>query len=500
MKWIHVRLDGPGGAAMDEAQLKTLYASGMDFEPDERRMRIMPDGTVELAVTRAPYMLHAKLRLPLYGHIWVMAHNMGRGYTGDFVDFVTEAIRTYVYEAEQGSEGVALSPVAQGHLDAARELAHLADRGSSTPENRLYALSHAIFAAEAALFETARRKAFASPRADLLFGCNFFRYTSPGARYAKYFKQAFDVATLPFYPGRTVPEKGKYTYEYIDGALDFLDQAKIKPKGHPLWFGHAGVNPKWLFGQSFEELKANAAEIARHHVGTYRGRIGLWDAMNEAHDWANCFELSQDELIGLTRTCCDVLHESDGGSAAVVNACLPFAEYVAGRYNCYGPLPERLRSPLAYFRALLDAKVEFDAVGLQLYFPARDMVAVDRMLEVFKALEKPVHITELGVCGGTRGAAARPAGSDWSQLNMSEGMWHGPWDEHTQADWMEQFYTVAAAREEIKMILWWDFIEPSFIGNGAFLYEDESPREIFFRFLALKKRLSAHLQGDNITA
>lgn len=488
MKRIHVRLDGPGGEALPEAQLKTLYASAMDFEPDERRMRVLPDGAVELMVTREPYMLHAKLILPLYGHIWVMAHNMGRGYAGDFVDFVSEAVRTYIYEAEQRSRGIALSPAAQGRLDAARELAHLADRGHGTPENRLYALSHAIYAAETALFESAQRKAFASPRADLLFGCNFFRYTTPGARYAKYFKQAFDAATLPFYAGRTVPERGKYTYEYVDRALGFLEEAGIRPKGHPIWFGHADVNPKWLFGQSFGELKECAAEIARHHVGAYKGRIELWDAMNEAHDWANCFELSQDEHIELTRVCCDTLREADGSAKAVVNACLPFAEYVAGRYTCYGALPERLRSPLSYFRALLDARVDFDAVGLQLYFPARDMVAVDRMLDVFRALGKPVHITELGVSGGTRKAAG-PAGSSWAQLGMSEGMWHGPWDERTQADWMEQFYTLAAARDEIKMVMWWDFIEPSFVGNGAFLYEDETPREMFFRLLALKARL-----------
>lgn len=488
MKWIHVRMDGAGGKALSEPQLKTLYASGMDFEPDERRMSILPDGTAELMVTQSPYMLHAKLNLPLYGDIWVMAHNMGKGYAGEFVDFVSEAVRTYIYEAKERSACISLSPTAQGHLDAAMEFEHLANRGHDTGENRLYALSHAIFAAEAALFESSQQKVFLSPRADLLFGCNFFRYTTPGARYAKYFKQAFDCATLPFYAGRTVPEKGKYTYEYIDRALGFLEQTGIKPKGHPIWFGHADVNPKWLFGQSFHELKENAREIARHHVSTYSGRIGLWDAMNEAHDWANCFELLQSELIELTRVCCDALHEADGDATAVVNVCIPFAEYVAGRYGCYGALPEKQRSPYAYFRALLDNNVVFDVVGIQLYFPARDMVAVDRMLDVFKGLGKPVHITELGVNGGTR-AKAGAKGRDWAQVALTEGSWHAPWNEHTQADWLEQFYTIAAAREEIRAITWWDFIEPSFSGNGAFLYEDENPREIFFRLLALKQRL-----------
>lgn len=491
MQWIHVRLDGPGGASMPKPQLESIYASNLEFEPDERRQRILPDGTVELAVTRVPYMVHAKLNLPLYGNIWVMADNEGQGYTGDFVDFVSEAVRTYLREASRFAEGLTLSPAAQAHLDAAIELTHLADRGQSTAENRLYALSQAIYAAEAALFERAQARAFANPRTDLLLGCNFARFTSPGARYAKFFAQAFDFATLPFYPYRTVPNgRGQYEYGYIDSALDFLDSKGIQAKGHPLWFGHENVNPKWLFGQSFEDLQKDAHEIASHHVSAYKGRIGVWDAINEAHDWANCFQLTQPQLIELSRTCCDALHQANGDATAIVNVCLPFAEYVAGRYVCYGSLPERVRSPLAYLRALLEAGVAFDVVGIQLYFPARDMVAVDRMLSVFGTLGKPIHITEMGVNGGTRNAGGQ-TGSNWPQLAMSEGTWHGGWNERTQADWMEQFYTLAASRNEIKALTWWDFIEPSFSGNGAFLYEDENPREIFFRLMALKKRIIA---------
>ena len=132
--------------------------------------------------------------------------------------------------------------------------------------------------------------------------------------------------------------------------------------------------------------------------------------------------------------------------------------------------------------------MDFDVVGIQLYFPARDMVMVSRMLDTFAALGKPIHITEMGVNGGTRGISSN-TGRNWPQLSHSEGTWHGGWNERTQADWMEQFYTLAAARPEIKALTWWDFIEPSFSGNGAFLYEDENPREIYFRLLALKEQI-----------
>lgn len=53
----------------------------------------------------------------------------------------------------------------------------------------------------------------------------------------------------------------------------------------------------------------------------------------------------------------------------------------------------------------------------------------------------------------------------------------------------ERRMTIAAARPEIKALTWWDFIEPSFSGNGALLDESENPREAYFRLLALKDKL-----------
>lgn len=486
-KTVRVRLDGFGGMPMDARVRKSVYATGMDFEPDERRMTIGTDGIVSLQVTQMPYMLHAKMTVPLYGTLWVMADNQGEGYTGDFVDFVTEATRTYLHHARRYSEGILLSATTQGHLLAAEELMHLANRGQDTPDNRLYALSHAMLAAEGALVESSRHKAYAARRSDMKLGCNFFRYTSESARYAKFFAQAFDFATIPFYPGSTVPQKDHYNYQYVDKALSFLMDKGIAPKGHPLWFGHREVNPDWLMGKSYPELRQEAEAIARHHVRTYRDTIFCWDAMNEAHDWANCFELTQEQLIDLTRVTTNALREENDKALSVVNVCLPFAEYVAGRYNCYGALPEHLRSPLSYFRTILEAGIDFDVVGIQLYFPNRDLVAVDLLLNAFAALGKPIHITEMGVNGGSRQKGN--GGSSWSQLDMSDGTWHGGWNEHTQADWLEQFYTIAAARPEIKALTWWDFIEPSFSGNGALLDESENPREAYFRLLALKDTL-----------
>ena len=98
--------------------------------------------------------------------------------------------------------------------------------------------------------------------------------------------------------------------------------------------------------------------------------------------------------MDLTRICCETVRETDLEATSIINVCLPFGEYVAGRFVCYGPVPEHPVSPLAFFERAIDRGIDFDAVGVQLYFPARDMVAVSRLLDEYARFGKPVHITE----------------------------------------------------------------------------------------------------------
>lgn len=487
-KTIHVKICGSDGNAMPKYLLETLYASDLHFEPDIRKNRIMPDGTVELSVTKRPYMLHARLNIPLYGNIWVMAHNRGEGYTGDNIDFVSEAIRTYLWEAERFGENVNLSANAEGHFNAACEYFEISYKGIDPYYCRLKALSHAILAAEAACFESAQARL--KLRTELLLGCNVFKYNGPGM-FADYFKDLFNYATIPFYYNRVIPVEGKYSYKRQDELVEWCQKAGIKTKGHPLWFGHGEVNPKWMYGKSYKELSSFARQYIQKTVKRYKGRIDIWDSINEPHDWANCFHFTQDELAELALLCCESVREANPEATSIINVCLPFAEYVAGRFVCWGPVFEKPMSPLAFFERAMEKEIDFDVIGIQMYFPARDMVAVYRLLDEYARFGKPIHITEMGVPSGpSRGERDNVDVADpKSQIGLTKGIWHAPWDEHIQADWMEQFYTIAASKQEITALTWWDFQDPGFMKTAPFLFEDHIPREIYFRLKALRKRM-----------
>lgn len=489
-KTVNIRMTGADGNPMPEYLLQTLYSSDLRFEPDIRRSRVLSDGSVELLVGKSPYMLHARVDLPLYGNIWVMAHNRGEGYTGNRLDFVPEAVDTYLGEAEGYSAGLRLSPYARGHLEAAKEYRSLSEKGVDPDYCRLKALTHAVLAAEAACFEAAQAKIARAPRSELLLGCNLFKYPGP-SRFADYFSDVFNFATLPFYSRELVPEEGRYEYGRRDELLEWCEANGIIPKGHPLWFGHQKTNPGWMFGKSYGELSRFARESIARTVRRYRGRIRAWDSINEPHDWANCFGFTQAQLLELTHTCCETVRASDPEAVSIINVCLPFGEYVAGRFVCYGPVFDKPVSPLAFFERALDRGVDFDAVGVQLYFPARDLTAISRLLVEYARFGKPVHITEMGVPGGTaRMGTENAAEADpRSQIGLTRGGWHSPWNEHVQADWLEQFYTIAASRPFVSALTWWDFMDPGFMPTSPFLFEDQVPREMYFRLKALRLRL-----------
>jgi endo-1,4-beta-xylanase len=81
-----------------------------------------------------------------------------------------------------------------------------------------------------------------------------------------------------------------------------------------------------------------------------------------------------------------------------------------------------------------------------------------------------------------RGEDKRPSGRHWHG---------GEWTEAVQADWVEQFYTIAYSKPHIDAITWWDFAGPAFIPHGGFLGPDLKPRESYQRLLALRKKWAA---------
>jgi GH35 family endo-1,4-beta-xylanase len=228
-------------------------------------------------------------------------------------------------------------------------------------------------------------------------------------------------------------------------------------------------------------MKAHVHDRVFREVSTYRDRIGTWDIINEAHDWANCYEYSHDQLVELTRTAADAAREADPGCTRIVNSCCVFGEYVASGRGHQSKDARQLVAPYQYVDRLLRDGVGFEVVGLQLYYTGFDLFEHKRLFDRFARFGKPIHITEVAV-PSAMGPDEKSHFKDPNAVrNM--GIWRRPWDETVQADWVEGFYTICSAHPAVEAVTWWDFSDQPnhFFPHGGLLRESGEPKEAYHR-------------------
>lgn len=490
MDKLIIRANGRDGQPLPAAAFDSLYLTDLDRNPCRRPYGPVEDGAAVIENAAEPFVIVMVLPVDDFGTVYLFADNEGRGYRKDGeINLHVEFARSRLHAVKERlaaymQSGATVSPQIARRLErSAGALKMATQSGEYTGGTVALAeksLSESLWAGEELVLEIARRQiARRGPREGFLFGCNAFGLAH-GEKYTKPFEGIFNFATVPFYRRGFEPEEGKPNHARADSIAAWLCGAGIKPKGHPLtWFHQAGV-AEWMKAKSFDENLASARERCETIARRYAGRIDCWDVINEAHDWANELSYTAEQLLELTRASCEGTRAGNPPAQTIVNNCCVFGEYAATGKTYFRQEERPLRTPHRYLRACLDAGLDFDVIGLQLYYPGYDMFEIDRLLDWYAALGKPLHVTELGVssAAGVDGRA--------HVKNPNPAWWHGPWSETVQADWVEQFYTICYGKSAIEAITWWDFADAGhFWPHGGFLRGDFTPKESYGRLKAL---------------
>jgi len=338
------------------------------------------------------------------------------------------------------------------------------------------------FALELARERMARRARNGS-LAGFRFGCTggaFAAGTTRGAR----FLEAFNYATLPFYLSGMEPQPGDVRHEPVLASARELRSRGIALKGHPLVWTYTPCLPPHRRAMDFDTCCRVFRDRILRDVPPFRELIDYWDIINEAHDtpWANSFAFTSDQMVELTKMAGEATREAAPDARLVVNVCLPFGEYAAGA-------PGRATT-LEYVRSCIDAGVPFDIIGVQFYYGGGllqycwDMLEISRILDEYAALGKEVHITELGTP-----SAMGPDPNAMIKEGNDVGLWHNEWNESTQADWVEQFYTICMSKEAITAATWWSFSDAThvFWPHSGLLDKQDAPKDAFRRIVRLRE-------------
>jgi GH35 family endo-1,4-beta-xylanase len=235
-------------------------------------------------------------------------------------------------------------------------------------------------------------------------------------------------------------------------------------------------NERWPYAK-LRDLYARVIETTARR---YDGRVPYVEVMNEAHDKANLWRMNHGQILDMARVAMAAARRGSETIKRQMNHCCLWSEY-AQRRNA-----ERSRrwSPWQFVKACFDNGIDYEVIGLQLYYPQFDLFEIDRMLDRFKIFGRPLHITEI--------ATASQDGLDPESMRPRTAApgWHGPWTEAMQADWVEGIYTLVYSKSEFEAIGWWDLSDAPghFWPHGGLLRKDMTPKEAVGRLVELKRR------------
>jgi endo-1,4-beta-xylanase len=493
MERLIIRARRGNGQPLAAEGLDSLYLADLKRNPLRKPYGPVESGQAVIETAAVPFVIVADVPVAGFGAGFFFADNEGQGYRlGGEIDLCAELARSRLHAVQTrrraAEKAGSVTPAGTARrleraAESLRKAAGLATGSAAAAQLAEESLCESLWAGEELVLEAARQAiSRRGPRKGFLFGCNAFGL-SHGPKYTRPFEAIFNFATVPFYRRGFEPEEGRPDPARADAITAWLNGAGIAAKGHPLtWFHEAGVT-EWMKRKTFDENLASARERCRSLARQYAGRIDRWDVINEAHDWANELGYSQEQLLDLTRASCEGAREGNPKAQTVVNNCCVFGEYAATSKTYFRQEQRPLRTPHQYLRACLSAGLDFDVIGLQLYYPGYDLFEIARLLDWYADLGKPLHITELGV-------SSAPDDDERAHVKkVSSAWWHGPWSEAVQADWVEQFYTLCYSKPAIEAITWWDFADAGhFWPHGGFLRPDLTPKESYRRLKGMIER------------
>lgn len=95
-------------------------------------------------------------------------------------------------------------------------------------------------------------------------------------------KRESSVITATAYWHRVRPNENTFDFSRTDAQIEFAESLGLPVHGHPLLWAENAFIPDWVQAQP----AARAEELLRTHIRTvaerYRGRIAVWDVVNEA--------------------------------------------------------------------------------------------------------------------------------------------------------------------------------------------------------------------------
>lgn len=475
-RMLRITFVDASGTPMQKAQIKELICRDLNDEPITTDITLQ-DGFADIVLPNKPAEFTALIETPGFGEVTIFADAKGKGYTKPgTIDFTSECAATRLFRVQSAlkqatHEGLKMP------TDFAKRLRAAAEMDPTKSLSLTLALGEELTLARA----RHRIEQYTTPRKGFLFGCNVFGYPARGPIYQQHFQELFNYGTANLYISGYARDKGKLNFERADGEIGKLHGWGMTAKACPPFYLATSVLPEWIKQEKWPEVNATCYDLVMQSTKHFAGKVPFCEITNEA-TMSNGLKLTTEQIVEYTRTASKAARDGDPDLQRIINSAHLWGDYAAKPDKQGTP---RL-SPYAYLQTCIKEQIPFEIVGLQMYYPEYDLFEIDRMLEKYSKLGKPIHITEMG-------CSSAPGIDPNAQRKKASAGWHGPWTEDMQADWVEAVYTLYYSKPYIHAVSWWDLADAvSFWPYGGFLRGDCSPKPSFTRLKALEEKWGYH--------
>ncbi len=190
-------------------------------------------------------------------------------------------------------------------------------------------------------------------------------------------------------------EQGRWAWELPDSFVSFATSNTLKVVGHTLVWAKDDRTPPWFYLDGDQPASGDLLlQRMKNHidtvVGRYRGRIAMWDVVNEALDDGTNFLRPS----GWTKACGEdfIVKAFEYAHAADPNALLIYNDY-------NNELPAKLPKMLRLIELLRAKNAPVHAIGLQGHYELDSVPfdALEKTLATMKSIGMKVVVSELDI-------------------------------------------------------------------------------------------------------
>jgi len=262
---------------------------------------------------------------------------------------------------------------------------------------------------------------------------------------------------------KTEDRQGEPRVENFARTVDWSLANGLTAKGHPLFWSIPKAVPEWV--QRYDHATAwKFAEVrVRNLVARFRGRVTMWDAVNEpmweaafknlaARQWPHIEPIGAivDYVAPILRWC----REEDPDGRFLINDYgmeIDYPNPLTGNDGSSVTAASQRKRYLQLIRALQDGGTPPDGVGLQSHTGWMDHDYQGRLYDEFAAAGLPVHITEF-----------------WAETKELEASGkHTPAEiDALQAEYIANYLTCAFAHPAVSSFFFWGFMGTAITWHG----------------------------------